>query len=53
MVDTSFLTNVVGASGSVGGIGIIAPFPSVDGTESPIALKEVTLAYTDAELARL
>ena len=47
------LDKVVGASGSVGGIGIEAPFPSEDVTESPSVLNAVTWAYTESRLLRL
>ena len=48
VVNTSSLTNVVGGSGTTSAIGIAAPFPSLDTTDSPISLIEMTLAITEA-----
>ena len=52
-VNTSFLTNDVGGSGTTSAIGMDAPFPSEDTAESPMALKEVTRAIIVAESSRL
>ena len=49
VVNTSSLTNVVGGSGATSAIGIAAPLPSLDTTDSPRELIAMTLAKTDVE----
>ena len=49
VVNPSSLTKFVGGSGATSAIGIAAPLPSLDTTDSPRELIAMTLAKTDVE----